>query len=393
MKPFILTLIILQSSLYSTAQSHIYKLDGSLSESISGKVFLIPAIKDAKYYDKNGSFDSAIIKDGKFNMVRKVYTPGIYPYVLFFRNKKISGATNMVFLSAKDQVVSIDSIDAYQSPTVTGSSVQRQMQDYFKYFAGFLAGAKETEMHGMELNKKYHGNLPAKEEATLTSKYEALGKESDSLFFEYAKSNPNSYVTLWKLIERFKNKGYNKLYSGIYNLLSQKIKDTRAAGYLSDDLKTAEATAIGSIFPDLQLQTKDFKSVSVSNLNPKAQFTLVDFWFSACKPCLVQFPEFKNIYSNYQYAGLGIMGVSVDTKADSKKWIQTISEKKLLWPNYLDEGGNLSKSLAINYFPTNFLLNSKGVIIKKNITPDELNKFLHLNLKIANNIQNEYEPQ
>ena len=47
----------------------------------------------------------------------------------------------------------------------------------------------------------------------------------------------------------------------------------------------------------------------------------------------------------------------------------------------LDENGNISKKYSINKFPTNFLLDSEGKIIKRDIPQEELEKFLEENLK------------
>jgi hypothetical protein len=74
----------------------------------------------------------------------------------------------------------------------------------------------------------------------------------------------------------------------------------------------------------------------------------------------------------------------VDKKLNFSQWVTSIIKNNLTWPQYLDEDGELSKKLAISYFPTNFLLDGKGRIIEKNISSSELENYLKVNLDIRN---------
>lgn len=62
-------------------------------------------------------------------------------------------------------------------------------------------------------------------------------------------------------------------------------------------------------------------------------------------------------------------------------WQNAIVKDQITWPQFWDINGRESAKLSIVAFPTNFLLNSEGKIIKKNIRPAELDKFLseHIN--------------
>ena len=49
---------------------------------------------------------------------------------------------------------------------------------------------------------------------------------------------------------------------------------------------------------------------------------------------------------------------------------------KLNWDQYLDLNGVQACKESINYFPTNFLLDQEGKIIRKNIALEELERIL-----------------
>ncbi len=60
---------------------------------------------------------------------------------------------------------------------------------------------------------------------------------------------------------------------------------------------------------------------------------------------------------------------------------KTVKEQKLPWPQYLDENGTVTKQLSISIWPSNFLIDENGVIIQKNISPQDLELFLKANMK------------
>lgn len=179
---------------------------------------------------------------------------------------------------------------------------------------------------------------------------------------------------MWKLIERFKNVGFKSEYLYTYQKLSNKIKQTVPGISLSKDLDNARALSIGHYFPELILKKLDLENIFLETINNNVSYTLIDFWFSKCTPCLREFPDIKKLLESYKE--LKVIGISVDKTDDIINWQTIIKDRKLNWLNYLDENGILSQGMGINSFPTNFLLNSKGEIIFKNISIENLQELL-----------------
>lgn len=139
---------------------------------------------------------------------------------------------------------------------------------------------------------------------------------------------------------------------------------------------------MGRHFPQINLIDSDSNQIILDTSILKAKFILVDFWFSHCTPCLRQFPELKNIVSEYKPTEFEIIGVSTDDKEDEDNWKLVMRKQKLNWKNYLDVNGiEAANRLNIFRYPTNFLLNNKGEIVQKAIPPFELQKFLTQNLR------------
>ena len=208
---------------------------------------------------------------------------------------------------------------------------------------------------------------------SLQNLYANLDRYEDSLLLNMTNEIPRSYVLFWRIVGKFESKGFKHEYLTIFNNLHLTIKKSSAGIIFEDDLKKAKEVAIGNIFPNLNFQNKKIRS------NFGKKYTLIDFWFSYCVPCLEQIPKYKEIYSLYKHTGFEMVNISTDRTRDIKKWEKVIQEKQLNWIHYLDENGVKAKYYNINKFPTNFLLDSTGKIIKKDISPEDLNIFLSEN--------------
>ena len=57
-------------------------------------------------------------------------------------------------------------------------------------------------------------------------------------------------------------------------------------------------------------------------------------------------------------------------------WQSRSSSLGLTWKNIIDLGGKESSSYLVNSFPTSFLVDQNGRIVKKNIDIFELREFL-----------------
>lgn len=197
----------------------------------------------------------------------------------------------------------------------------------------------------------------------------------DSTLLSYAQLNPNSYLALWTTIELC-NFGYEPIYHSLFNSFSQRIQHSQTGVALKRKLDGFKSlTGINEPFPDISCMDRN------SNLMPKHvlmnhRFTLVDFWYSECAPCLAQFDDLKKVYADFHEKGLEIIGISVDARKYIPAWKHVINIRKLIWPQYLDLGGAQARRLNIGSYPTNFLLNKDGKIIAKNLSPIELRKTL-----------------
>lgn len=191
----------------------------------------------------------------------------------------------------------------------------------------------------------------------------------------YAKKYPDSYISLWELAEKLEW-GYDPALDSGFSYLSPELKRTYSGGQLKNDLHHLRLTAIGKSFPTITYFDISGNKKQISYPAPQAKYTLVDFWFGHCSACISEFPDLIKIVNNYKNKGFAIIGISRDTSfADITTWKNVIKEQSLNWVQYRTDDASM-KNLRINVFPSNFLLDSEGIIIAKDLDTQQLADFL-----------------
>jgi thiol-disulfide isomerase/thioredoxin len=318
---------------------------GNISAKVNAKDtinFYCAQIKDY-YYDTNAL--SAEIDNNEFSVNFNLSYPHLYAILLKSENKKGVAINDFVFLDNTTTKIKFDSNSKLEGSNGISNT------EYLKIFKPYMLKDKKENLNF----------------------YLFDNHELDSNLLAYIEKYPDSYVALWYLIQKFSINGYTELYEKSLNSFSKKIKDGKLWKILNDDFqKISIKTNVK--FPELLLQNINLKPEVL--VIPNNKFTLIDMWFSGCKPCLEQIPAWKEIYNNYGSLGFNIIGISVDRTRYLDDWKKKIFEKEIPWKQYLDENAVIASKEKIISFPTNFLLNEKGEVIRKNIEPKELAEFL-----------------
>lgn len=340
------------------------------------KLLLVPAVH-GKYYN-NFVEDSANFVNGNYKFKHlTILNNRLKPYklVLEIEKNKSYSETESFFLPSPTNIVVFNS--------TTGSVMQNENDNIIieqKKLAQFLvpveSGKKKLDsLKYLSYKKNGVNSYFFKTQDSLAPEYNKLLVKEDSLMLEYSKKNSNSYVLLWKIVQKISENKYNKIYNTIYSNLDVKIRNSDVGKILNTDLVERLKLEIGQEFPKIIFDKNNLKKYYGN------KYTLIDFWFSFCKPCLEQIPLYKQIYKKYKNEGFEYIGISTDRTKDISKWKEVIKRNELEWPNFLDENAVEAKKYNINQFPTTFLLDSKGKIIQRNISQEELDIFLKKKLK------------
>lgn len=340
---------------------HQFKLRGLLLDSTIKKIEVLYIQKE-----DNFSVDKKIIIPTDSVFIFEGSTP--YPYAIYLRfNDTIR--SKLFFIDKGQQEVLVNNID---SPLViNNSTINEEYQTNYLPQINKIENNYEFKIAKLRLEYNVDDLEQAavfKEKLFIQLNY--LRSEKKKIIMDYINSYNNSYVGLWMLYFDTQYFGYDVIYKDVDKKLGKELLSTTIGKEITKSLKVTSVLKTGGKFPAMHSLKRFEKNESFEF---KKKFTLIDFWFSHCGPCIAQFPELKRINSSYQNQ-FDIFSISID--ADSALWKNTIKAQQLNWPQFLDTGGLNAKRLIINKFPTNYLVDENGIIIEKDISLIKLKKLL-----------------
>jgi peroxiredoxin len=307
------------------------------------------------------TLDSAKVMNGQFKLVgntnEKVSQLGVYT----------AKYTNYVFFWAEQNTHLQLKNGEFKKAIITGSKTQAEsdLRNKLK-----LPNQKLQDSLTQLLAKEK--DATAKKE--LKEKLNVARNAEKELDINDVKNNPNSLLSAYILSVYTSTWGKEKVLS-LYENLSSEMKNTAYGKTIKNFLTLNQDIKIGGKFVDFEQTNTLGKKIKLSDI--KAKYILLEFWGSWCSPCREENPNLVKTYNAYNGKGFEILGVAADDKKE--QWLKAIKDDHLPWQNVSDLKGDKNTAAliyGINAYPTNFLIDEKGIIIAKNLRGEALNKKL-----------------
>ena len=283
----------------------------------------------------NTIIDSAKVVNNQFEFNTKL---GNYPANVILLKKDFS---QYRFLWIEDKEMTFDATQSdFRNATVSGS---------------------ETENISQEL-------------ASLKKNLEPGNSDKIKIEQDFVKNHPNSIVSA-SVLSIYSSTWGKKKTEELYNFLSEEVKNTTYGKEIQNYINLAVEPTIGDKYVDFKMNDVDGNSLQLSELEGK--LILLEFWASWCGPCRAGNPNLVKSYENYKDKGFEIFAVSLD--AEKESWEKAIAKDNLPWKHVSDLAGDKNKAsiiYGISGIPDNFLINSEGVIVARNVRGDALNNKL-----------------
>ena len=190
------------------------------------------------------------------------------------------------------------------------------------------------------------------------SENELLAEENDILA-------ANNWSALDHAKDQFTDEEYAALKADV-----DKIREieTQIAALPQDEAASQSMTQTSSTFPQFEGKDLDGNSVS-SSLFADNAFTVVNFWFSGCKPCVDEMDDLNALNQRIQEQGGEVIGINTETldgNADNIAAAKQILEQAgAAFRNiYFDSASDAGKfALGIMAFPTTCVVDRQGNIV------------------------------
>ena len=154
------------------------------------------------------------------------------------------------------------------------------------------------------------------------------------------------------------------MYFVVFFIINISMIFSSSTPYGSDAITQQEPEYIPIYDFSLNVLSNDLDStVKLSDFN--GDVVLLNFWATWCGPCIVEIPEFNNLYSKFKDRGFEILGVSV---SDSKNQLDKFQKKfnvdyKILYSNS-DVMNEINKNYGVNSVPLSYLINRDGFVVR-----------------------------
>ena len=366
---FLLAFLIVTNSFGQNNKQFSFKIDGTINAD-TGTV----SLRFFSDYTPNKAEELvAKVKNNRFSISGYISEPQSV-FILF---DDLYMSSDFI-IEKGEQTISINTDSTRKVPVVLNDIMINEYPNYTAFFKQQNIKGKLYYQKLDSLQKLYNYDLPKAIKIDIKEEDDNLYEEGNRVLLRYTEKNPSSRIAFWTLIRKMIF-GYEPIFDSIYNAFSNDLKNGYAGKVLDKKLKNGRQLSVGKQFPLLQCVNRNNEKFSPA-IFLKNKLTLVDFWYSGCGPCRAQFNRLKDLYNQFSNKGFEIVGISVDRDTDKKKWEDIIINEKLIWKQYWDMNGKYSQRLSIYALPTNFLIDSTGKIIAKNISLEALEELLNKSL-------------
>lgn len=321
MKKILLGFAIIFGTIQTQAQENNLQLKGTVVDTVAQYVYL------QKFHNKMfTTIDSVKVKDGNFSFKTKVKTPELYGLSVNTADSPL-----YVFLEKGTITVKLNPKKYYTNSVVEGSAAQDLFETYKK--------SKDIEIS------------------------------------KFITENPKSIVSAYVLYRNWSYRLTPEQITQNIALLDKSLQSTTYVKELKDLAVVLDGLAVGKKAPDFTEKDTEGKSVRLYE-NLKG-YTLVDFWASWCGPCRRENPNIVAAYKEFHDKGFNVIAISLDKKKEN--WIKGIQDDKLTWTHLSDLlfwNSAVAKLYGVRAIPANYLVDSKGVIVAKNLHGEELQSTL-----------------
>lgn len=250
---------------------------------------------------------------------------------------------------------------------VTGSEDTAKLEAYEKFRSESLERLVKTVRKDLENSDDV--NNPDAEQAGL-AEIENYEKHKTELN-DFIKAKMGDSIAIYATSLRWDGAENIPFFESLEASFEKKHGDLEITKRIKEKITLLKKTSVGGSAEAVTIPDKDGKEIEFKA--SKAKYTLIDFWASWCGPCRRESRSLSKLLTKHQANGFAIYGISLDD--DREKWLNALEKDGRTWTNVSSLKGYETKAAfdyGVTALPANFLIDSEGKIVAKNLHGREL---------------------
>lgn len=299
------------------------------------------------------NFDVIDINNGVEVMTGDKLLLEFSPELTRMKDEPVQMGNQILFIDNKsqEQTVYLDMPGDKKIALALGTAKEAENIEYkeeTKEIAGYKCKKAIVKFMGQETEVYYTKEIPVRN---------AFGFSFDGFLMEYASPGPEGGKKIFRANKVDTKAVALTLPEGYESKTMEEFqKEMRNQGPpISKDLE------VGAQFKDFTAKDMDGNTVTLADL--KGKVVVINFWFVACQPCIMELPQLNDVVEKYKGKDVEFIAVTFDKKDKVKNLI----DKKEFNYRLINDEMNMVRSYGVAAFPTNIVLDKTGKIIKSKL--------------------------
>ena len=336
------------------------------------------------------NFGTVMLEEGKFVIEADVDEPKFVNIFVWLPASQDYTQFNAIVEPGADIEISSHSSWLHDLFPTSESGKHAQLIDSWRQSEKYLKIQQEYRVAYLE----YQNQAQNEEDLTdsddeETPKYRELGRELSRIRNEHLErvaanaEDPMDALLALEIGAFFGKEEALPIYDRLSKTMDTDLVMRRVTHARNDHAAYLESSGInrslmvGNQAPGFTLPDLEGEQISLSDLQQKNEFVLVDFWASWCGPCIASFPKLKELYASYSNYGFEIVSISIDDDHDA--WAEASEQYELPWINLGElksHSGEVATSFGVIGIPKTYVLDNNSKIIEKDLSTSQLEDWL-----------------